>query len=61
MTRAQKLRYPLLMTALTLLVIWKIHLGLFHDEVQVINLGKLLIEGDSFVQFTGIGMSHYLL
>ena len=61
MTRAQKLRYPLLMTALTLLVIWKIHLGLFHDEVQVINLGKLLVEGDSFVHFTGMGMSHYLL
>lgn len=61
MTGARKRKYPLLMTALTLLVIWKIHLGLFHDEVQVVNLGKLLVEGDSFVQFTGLGMSHYLL
>lgn len=49
------------MAALTLLVIWKIHLGLFHDEVQVVNLGKLLVEGDTFIQFTGLGMSHYLL
>ena len=49
------------MAALTLLLIWKIHLGLFHDEVQIINPGKLLADGDSFVQFTGIGMSHYLV
>lgn len=61
MTGVRKLRYPLLMAALTLFLIWRIHLGLFHDEVQIVNLGKLLVEGDSFVQFTGLGMSHYLL
>lgn len=61
MTRAQKLRFPLLMAALTLFLIWRIHLGLFHDEVQLINLGKLLADGDSFVQITGYGMSHYLI
>ena len=61
MTEARKLRYPLLMAALTLFLIWRIHLGLFHDEVQLINLGKLLADGDSFVQITGYGMSHYLI
>ena len=49
------------MAALTLFLIWRIHLGLFHDEVQLINLGKLLADGDSFVQITGYGMSHYLI
>lgn len=55
------LRFPLLMAALTLFLLWRVRLGLFHDEVQLINLGKLLLDGDSFVQFTGYGMSHYLL
>ena len=61
MAKARFWRYPLLMAALTLFLIWRIHLGLFHDEVQLINLGKLLADGDSFVQFTGYGMSHYLI
>ncbi|MCR5576483.1 MAG: glycosyltransferase family 39 protein [Oscillospiraceae bacterium] len=61
MEKTKAFRYPLLMAALTLFTIWKIRLGLYHDEVQLINLGKLLVEGDSFVQFTGMGMSHYLL
>ena len=41
--------------------LWRIHLGLFHDEVQIINYGKLLVDGDSFIQFAGVGLSHYLL
>lgn len=61
MAKARFRRYPLLMAALTLLLIWRSRLGLFHDEVQLINLGKLLADGDSFVQFTGMGMSHYLI
>ena len=61
MTKTRVWRYPLLMAGLTLFLIWKIHLGLFHDEIQLVDLGKLLVEGATFVQFTGMGMSHYLL
>ena len=50
-----------LFLAVSVFWLWRIHLGLFHDEIQDINFGKLLVEGDSFVQFTGIGLSHYAL
>ncbi len=61
MTEKKTMRYLMMMAVLVLYTIWKIHLGLFHDEVQLVNLGKLLADGDGFVHFVGVGMSHYAL